>query len=312
MFPVLFFALAIAADPLAASQSAIDAGEVRVGPPLVRRFSFSNTAAEPLTITEVKSSCGCLAPKLSKRVFAPGERGELAVEVNTLSQPVGQQRWAFTLSYHCGGAASEQTFALTARLFKEVEISPAAVAFQGDGEMTSHVTIVDRRPRPLRVQAVTASAGYLKATGADKAADGSVHLALHVAADCPEGRHAESVSIMTDDPDYPEIKLPVTILRRAKQRVVALPARATLVAGGSALVQLRAADGTSVRVEAIEPSTPAFACRWAAGPAERATVRIGLDRSKWDGRPFTGEVRVRLAAPAGETVVIPVSVRLEE
>jgi hypothetical protein len=67
-----------------------------------------------------------------------------------------------------------------------------------------------------------------------------------------------------------------------------------------------------VEVESIEPSVPALTCRWAAGPGNRATVRVGLDRAKWDGRPVNGEVRVRLKAPAGGEVVLPVSVRREE
>jgi hypothetical protein len=82
------------------------------------------------------------------------------------------------------------------------------------------------------------------------------------------------------------------------------------VAGGSAVVQLKAE--TAVHIGAIDPGVPALTCRWAAGPGDRATIRIGLDHSKWDGKPFTGEVRVRLKAPAGESVVIPVSVRSDE
>src|SRR5581483_8659336 len=101
------------------------------------------------------------------------------------------------------------------------------------------------------------------------------------------------VTLTTDDPAYAEIKLPVTVDRAARRRVTALPARLTLVAGGSGVVQLRAADGSAVRVEAAEASTPARTCRWATGPGGVA-VRVGLDRTKWDGKPLTAEVRVRL------------------
>jgi hypothetical protein len=100
----------------------------------------------------------------------------------------------------------------------------------------------------------------------------------------------------------------VTVFREPRRRVTAVPAGANIVAGGSALVQLRAADGTAVQVEAVEAKPP-LTCRWAAGPNERATVRIGLDRSQWDGKPFAGEVRVRVN---GETLTIPVSVRNDE
>jgi hypothetical protein len=135
---------------------------------------------------------------------------------------------------------------------------------------------------------------------------------LCVAADCPPGQVAETVTIKTDDADYREIKLPVTIDRPVKHLVTALPNRATILAGGSAVVQLRATNGESVSVEAVEGSVQALTCRWATGPGDRTTLRIGLDRSKWDGAPFNAEVRVRMKSPAGETVVIPVSARNDE
>ena len=133
---------------------------------------------------------------------------------------------------------------------------------------------------------------------------------MSVAADCPEGQTAETVTIATDDPAYREIRLPVTIDREPKRRVTALPNRATLVAGGSAVVQLWADE--PVQVAAIDSSATALTCRWAAGPGDWATVRIGLDRGKWDGKPFKAEVRVRLKSPSGETVVIPVSARADD
>jgi hypothetical protein len=301
MFAAL--ALVLAADPLQVAEAAIDAGEVRVGPPLVRRFIFTNAGNEPLMITDVRSSCGCLVPSLAKRVYEPGQRGELAVEVNTLSQPAGPHRWIFSLGYRCGAAAGERNFELTANLRQEIEITPAAIAFRGNNPPPALVTIRDRRSRPLTVRSVVPSV-YLKAKTNGNAVE------VRVADDCPEGRHAVALAIMTDDPDYREIKLPVTIDRQPRRRVTALPARVTLVTGGSTLVQLKADE--PVRVEAIEASTPALTCRWTPGPGDRATVRIGLDRSKWDGQPFNGELRVRLKAPSGETIPIPVSVRAEE
>ena len=131
MFPALVLALAIGADPLDTPQPVIDAGQIRVGPVLTRKFAFTNTANKPLTITEVRSSCGCLVPTLAKRIYEPGERGELTVEVNTLSQPAGPHRWAFYLAYRSGDVTGERTLELTATLQQEIEIVPAAIAFRG-------------------------------------------------------------------------------------------------------------------------------------------------------------------------------------
>src|SRR5262245_61076987 len=133
MLSLLLTALAIAAPPgpLQVAMPVIDAGDVRVGPPLVRRFAFVNAGAEPLTVTDLQASCGCLTPSLPQRTFRPGERGELALEVNTLSQPAGPNRWAVQVGYRCGEQAGEVTLELTAKLVKEFDISPASLVFHG-------------------------------------------------------------------------------------------------------------------------------------------------------------------------------------
>ncbi len=306
MVPTLFAALLVAAPPAPfhVPEPTLDADEVRIGPPLVRRFAFVNAGPEPLTVTALSASCGCATPTLPQRVYRPGERGELALEVNTLSQPAGPHRWTLRVGYRCGEHDGEATLELTARLRQEIEVRPAALAFQGGGALQARVTVHDPRPRPLTVKSVTASSPYLRAS---TAADAVV---VAVAADCPEGRYAETIILATDDPDYREIKLPVSIVRPSRQRVTASPARVTL-AGGSALVQLRDAEGGPVQVESVEAQPPALACRWATGPGHCATVRVNLDRAKWDGSKLAGEVRVKLREPAG-AVVIPVSVTASE
>ena len=45
--------------------------EVRV------RYHFVNTGDKPVTITWLKSSCGCVVPKVRDQVVAPGQTGEL-------------------------------------------------------------------------------------------------------------------------------------------------------------------------------------------------------------------------------------------
>jgi hypothetical protein len=45
-------------------------------------FSFTNTGRAPVTITDISASCGCTVPDLPKRLYAPGESGDLRVIFN--------------------------------------------------------------------------------------------------------------------------------------------------------------------------------------------------------------------------------------
>lgn len=38
-------------------------------------FSFENTGSQPVTIEQVKTSCGCTATQLTKKTYQPGETG---------------------------------------------------------------------------------------------------------------------------------------------------------------------------------------------------------------------------------------------
>lgn len=46
-------------------------------------FTFTNNGKTPLTISDVKSSCGCTVPTYSKEPVAPGKQGTITVEYNT-------------------------------------------------------------------------------------------------------------------------------------------------------------------------------------------------------------------------------------
>lgn len=54
-------------------------------------FPFENTGSTEVTITEVKSSCGCTTAKLDQKTYAPGESGEITGAFNIGSRQ-GLQR----------------------------------------------------------------------------------------------------------------------------------------------------------------------------------------------------------------------------
>src|SRR5205814_78599 len=162
------------------------------------------------------------------------------------SQPEGPVRWRLRVGYRTGDVAGEAAVELCARLVRELRVEPAAVVLRGTGDRPAVVTVTDDRPRPLTVTGVSVSSPRLRADGHGRTVE------VRAAADCPEGEHHEFVTLTTDDPHYPELKVPVTVIRPPKQRVTAAPNRVTLVGGASALVQLRDADGRPVEVESID------------------------------------------------------------
>jgi len=146
----------------------------------------------------------------------------------------------------------------------------------------------------------------------DEAGHRVYKIGLQVAAAMPEGRHDETISIYTDDNEYAELRVPVTVVKRARNGVVARPAEVSLVAPPgqpvpSRIVLLEAGQREPVVVAGADADNPAVTCRWAAGPGSLSTLRIMVDRSRVTGTELRAKVRVHLAKPALQDVLIPVS-----
>ena len=61
----------------------VDYGEIAHGSDGVRKFTFTNTGTDVLTIARVYSTCGCTIPKKPENPILPGEKGVIEVKYNT-------------------------------------------------------------------------------------------------------------------------------------------------------------------------------------------------------------------------------------
>ncbi|MFL5330355.1 MAG: DUF1573 domain-containing protein [Gemmataceae bacterium] len=207
----LLLALCLSATPpLQAERPTIDRGEVRIGPALVERFTLTNRGTLPLTITNVETSCGCLAPKLDRRELSPGASAILSVEINTLSQPAGPIGWPVRVTYKSGENTETLEVILRAQLISEVRVEPAAAVFRIRNPRSVTLTVTDTRSKPFKIIAVGASSPQIIAELLP--GDGTVRqIKVTASPDGPPSTRSEIVWITTDDPLYPQIRVPVTL-----------------------------------------------------------------------------------------------------
>lgn len=59
-----------------------DFGKIPQGTPVTYEFKFENIGKEPLIISKIESSCGCMVPEYTKTPIKPGERGSVSVTFN--------------------------------------------------------------------------------------------------------------------------------------------------------------------------------------------------------------------------------------
>lgn len=307
------------AAPLAALTCAAPVGakgDVKAGPPLAHAFDLAHAGAGTLTITKVEAGCGCLRRALGATTLQPGEKTRLVLEVNTLTQPDGPNRWQVAVSYTIDepGAparAGELLLQITATLSRDVTVSPPQVAFSTAGAAQQVLTVADKRAKPLTILKAAASAAHLTVEVAPAGGTPRAQaVTIKLEASAPAGHRDEIVTLYTDDPACPELHIPVRVLKRAAAAVTATPEAVTLrlapgQTDGSALVQLRAPDGKAVSVSGADSDLPGVQVKWSAGSGPVATVRVTVPEAL-SAKPGRCTVRVRLSEPGGE-VAIPVS-----
>jgi hypothetical protein len=314
---VLVLGSGVARADLRFGETRVNLGEVWTGRPLAHRFGFVNEGPETVEIAVTKVGCGCLSPRLDRRVYPPGTRGELMLEVHTLSQALGPHTWSVEVGYRCGNQQHQKTLTLSGRVVSEVSVEPAAVTVVADGVARHEITVTDTRPKPLAVTAVRSSSskltGRLGEEGRDAAGNWYRKVGIEVADDCPEGRQEEFLVLSTNDQVYPDLKILVTVHKRPRERVAAFPDQVKLTAAPMAalpsqMVRLRDQDGQAVVVERIEAGDPAITCRWAAGPDTMATLRLTVDGKRVSPAGLKSAVHVHLSKPVPAVLTIPVLV----
>jgi hypothetical protein len=297
-----------AGGPLAADAAVADRGTVKGGPALSHAFRLTHTGGGgPLAITDVKGSCGCVRSALSRRELNPGESAELAVEINTLTQPDGPNTWRFTLAYRHGDASGQVEVRLSATLVREVTVTPPMMAVSTEGTATHEIVVADGRPTPLAVTGAAASVPFLT-TAVAPGTGGRTTVRVTVAADAPVGVHDAAVVLTTNDPAYRELRVPVRVTKRPRDAVRAYPETVDLRPDGGAdavaVVQFRRPDGGPVEIAKAETAGRGVVLRWSAGGGPVATLRVAVgpaagDRGKCD-------VTVTFARPDGRTLTVPV------
>ena len=98
---------AVATDNTARPGLAFDKYLVNLGPvaPAAEHraiFAFTNTSAQPVTVTALKPSCGCLDPKLARATWQPGERAVFSLKVLATREEPGPKEYFCTGHYNDG------------------------------------------------------------------------------------------------------------------------------------------------------------------------------------------------------------------
>jgi hypothetical protein len=197
-------------------QYLVNLGEIHNSARVEAHFRFKNCGSFPVRITNVTPSCKCLAPRIEKRSYAPGEISDFALGVLTTHQTPGPHDYDVTLQYE---DPQPRTVTVTFKLIirREVTLSPSQLIVYQNGlsETEQKVVLTDMRPKPFRVTSATCRSPLVKVELQkpvdDPEGGRETTVVIRVAAQVPLGGEDCSVILATDDPHYPHIPVPLRI-----------------------------------------------------------------------------------------------------
>jgi hypothetical protein len=209
------------------------------------------------------------------------------------------------------------TLQLSARVVTEVTVQPASLTVFAEGAVGHELLLTDLRPTPLAIAEVRTTSSKLRPRVTEQYRDGFGHLVrrinLEVADDYPEGRHDEVLDILTNDPAYKDLRVPVTVVKRSRQRCVARPESVTLTPAtgqtlASRLVQIRDNDNEPIEIDQVTADSAALGCQWARGANGLATIRITADLRQIPAAGLRGTITLHIKKPTVQELTIPVAV----
>ena len=215
-------ARAIANEPtlpaLSFEQYLVDLREVPPTDEVFGRFGFANAGFHDVHITALEPSCGCLQPRMEKRDYKPGESGEFLLRVATANQESGAKEYRVKVKY-TDPEPREQEVVFKVTLPKDqVYVRPRALTIHQNNTSptTQELVVTDLRASPFHLKSVRCASDFVAVellpdeparTGEPR----KMKARLTVQGVIPPGKHQAIVCITTDDPSYPEIRVPLVI-----------------------------------------------------------------------------------------------------
>ena len=201
---------------LAFDQYLVHLGDVPLRQTHFARYRFTNRSDRTVTIRELKPSCGCLSPQLKRNVYEPSESGEFYLRVRTATEQPGPNEYYCDVKYDDGTQRSTRVVFKVNLPEKTVIVRPPALMFyqRTDEPTIREISVTDFRPQRLKLLGVECSSKLVQvALGeADFDSEGNhVQKVLVKVGPVPEGRHQATVTILTDDSEFPQLTVPLLI-----------------------------------------------------------------------------------------------------
>jgi hypothetical protein len=206
---------------LAFHQYAVDLRKIHPTAECHATFIFQNRGTESVRITGMEPSCGCLTPLLQgdrDKEIPAGEQGRIIVRMQPANSTVGPHEYTVDVKYT---DPEPREVRLTMKLeipSTTMTVSPPALIVYhpfGSEPTPYDFTVTDGRGKRFEITDVSVNSDLVEA------AIGETNFTSHgkfqqtvrvsIAGDLPPERAQVLLKIMTDDPEFPVLRVPMLL-----------------------------------------------------------------------------------------------------
>jgi hypothetical protein len=101
------------------------------------KYRFTNHSTSPVTIVDVRPSCGCTTATLAKKTYAPGESGEIDAKLNFAGHTGHQEKWIYVTTNSAGTEPTLLTLAVD--IPPDITIEPQFVMWRIGDPLTPKI-----------------------------------------------------------------------------------------------------------------------------------------------------------------------------
>jgi hypothetical protein len=228
-------------------------------------FLLVNRLAEPVSIMNLRPSCGCTSGRANVALIQPGQKAVIEAEMDTRNFVGPKSTILFVSLVTASGREAEARLGISAHIMSDIVLNPGAIDFGTvtRGQSPAQRLTIDRINAPgwkftRMVSACRAIDAQLVET-ARTDTSASYSLSVNIKPDAPAGPLRDEIRLISNDPESPSISLMVTALVRGE--LTAAPSVLSLgqihsVAGAQGRFVVRASKPFTIR--AIEGAGDGF------------------------------------------------------
>lgn len=247
-----------------------DFGPVARGAIVRHPFVLTNRFAEPITIVDIRVSCGCTSARASSSSVPPGGQAIIEAQMDTRNF-VGDRPAVITIVLaRANGQQTEARLRVRSRILSDIVLNPGAMDFGtvSSGQPASQTLTIDRIGAPgWKVERMIASQRLSQVVDAQivettrSGQNVGYQLTVSLRADAPAGPIREEIRILTNDRESPVVPV-----------LVAAEIRGALSASPSLLALGRANSSDGVQGRFLVRGTRPFAITKIEGEGDGFTI----------------------------------------